>query len=194
MKAGINLDMMGNNNIHHLQFSKLGNTLLDKVATDVLKKRKAKYSSGPFLDKVINDEKVFDGPGIDIPMISLSRFPYPEYHTSADNIDIISIKKLKDSKAAVLEVINTYDKKFDINNKNYIPKRTYKGLLFLSGYGLWVDWQKDFELNNNIEKILLNLEGDKSIYEIAELLGMDFYTVLNFIDKLLKKGLVKKIK
>ena len=30
------------------------------------------------------------GSGVDIPMISISRFPYPEYHTSDDNPDIIS--------------------------------------------------------------------------------------------------------
>lgn len=186
IECGISLDMLGSDNVHTLQFSRQGNTELDRIALYVMRKELDNFSKGSFLEFIGNDEKVFDVSGIDIPMISIHRFPYPEYHTSADNLDIISSKNLEESKKVVLEILNIYD-------KNYIPKSTFKGPLFLSGYGLWVDWQEDLELNKNLQKILLNLNGDKSIFEIAELLNVDFYTVLNFVDKLFKKGLVKKV-
>jgi predicted transcriptional regulator len=47
-------------------------------------------------------------------------------------------------------------------------------------------------LNENIEQIMLNLEGDKSIFDIAEELDMDFNEVLNYVNKFLEKGLITK--
>jgi hypothetical protein len=81
----------------------------------------------------------------------------------------------------------------DILDRNYIPKRKFKGPIFLSGYGLWVDWRIDFKLNKNIEKIMLNLEGDKSIFEISEELEMDFDVVFDYVNKFAEKDLVEKL-
>lgn len=36
-----------------------------------------------------NDERVINGPGVNVPCISLNRFPYDEYHTTDDNLDIM---------------------------------------------------------------------------------------------------------
>ena len=58
-----------------------------------------------FLKSAANDEKVLDSPGVDIPMISLTRYPYPEYHTDGDNMDIIDKNTLKAVGQTVLEVI-----------------------------------------------------------------------------------------
>ncbi|MAF85453.1 MAG: hypothetical protein CL875_03075, partial [Dehalococcoidales bacterium] len=64
--------------------------------------------------------------------------------------------------------------------------------VFLSRYGLWVDWRVDPELNNNLELIMLSLEGDESIFDIAEKLDMDFDVVYDYVNKFLDKGLVVK--
>jgi aminopeptidase-like protein len=118
-------------------------------------------------------------------MISLSRFPYAEYHTSFDNPEIIKEEKLKETKNIILEILNIID-------SDYLPKRNFKGPLFLSGFGLWVDYRKNKELNRNIEQIILNLEGEKSVFEIAEMLDINFEEVLGFLQKLYEKKLVKK--
>ena len=41
----------------------------------------------------------------------------------------------------------------DIIDKDYIPVRKFKGPIFLSGYGLWVDWRINKRLSENIEQI-----------------------------------------
>ena len=92
-----------------------------------------------------------------------------------------------ESKNTILEILKILD-------ADYIPKRKFKGPIFLSGYGLWVDWRVNEELNLNIEKIMLRLEGDKSIFEIAQELGMKFLNVKEFVDKLLDKQLAEKTK
>lgn len=183
LKYGVFLEMLGNNNIHSLQLTRQGNTRLDRIARYTMKRKLTNFREGLFRKIIGNDEMVFNGPGVDVPMISISRFPYPEYHTSDDNLSIISEKRLIESKNLILEILNIID-------NDYIPKRKFKGPIFLSGYDLWTDWRKNKKLNENIEEIMLRLEGDRSVFDIAEELGMEFSDVLNYVNKFLEKGLV----
>jgi len=187
MKYGIFLEMLGNDNSHLLQRTRQDNTRLDRIARYVMRRELSKFREAGFRELLGNDEMVFNGPGINIPMISVSRWPYPEYHTSGDNLDIISEKRLAESKNIILEILNIID-------NDYTPKRNFKGPVFLTGYDLWVDWRTNKKLNHNIEQIMLNLEGDKSIFEIARELDMEFYEVLDYVNKFLKAELVKKTK
>lgn len=186
LKYGIFLEMLGNKNIHTLQLSRQGNTKLDRIAKYVLRKKIKNFKKASFRESIRNDEMVFNGPGINIPMISIHRFPYPEYHTSDDNLNIISKNNLIESKNLILEII-------DIIERDYLPRRQFKGPVFLSGYGLWVDWRTNKKLNQNIEQIMLRLEGDESVFDIAEELDMDFKEVLNLVDKFYDKNLIKKL-
>jgi len=187
LKYGVFLEMLGNNNIHALQLSRQSNTRLDKIARYVMRRKLNDFREGPFRRIVGNDEMVFNGPGINVPMISISRFPYPEYHTSDDDPGIISTENLIESKNLILEILNILD-------NDYIPKRNFKGPVFLSGYGLWVDYRTNMKLNKNIEQIMLSLEGDKSVSDIAAELDMEFNDVLNYINKFLEKRLISKIR
>jgi aminopeptidase-like protein len=183
MKYGLFLEMLGNNNTHALQYSRQGNTLLDRIAKNVMQNHLLMFREGAFRKIVGNDEMVFNGPGIDIPMISISRWPYAEYHTSDDNPDIATEERLEESKKTILEIIRILD-------SDYYPRRTFKGPLFLSGYGLWVDWRINKKLNSSLEQIFLRFEGDKSIFDIAEELELKFDEVLEYVNKFHAKGLV----
>lgn len=185
LKYGLFLEMLGNDNIHALQLSRQGNTRLDRISRYVMKKKLTNFREGPFRKVVCNDEMVFNGPGLDVPMISVSRYPYPEYHTSDDNLDIVSEKKLAESRDLILEIL-------DILDSDYIPRRKFKGPVFLSGHGLWVDYRINKKLNENLEQIMLRLEGDKSVFDIAEELNMDYYEVRDYLDKFLKNNLIEK--
>ena len=76
--------------------------------------------------------------------------------------------------------------------KDYIPRRRFTGPVFLSGFGLWVDWKVNPKLNLNIEKIMLMLEGAKSVFDISEELDMDFYEILNYINRFYEYDLITK--
>ncbi len=184
-RFGIFLEMLGNDNILALQLSRQGNTKLDRIARYVMENIVSNFREDAFRKVVSNDEMVFNGPGVDIPMISLSRYPYPEYHTSDDNPDIVSGERLVESRDLVLQII-------DILDGDYIPLRKFRGPVFLSGYGLWVDWRTDRKLNANIEQIMLRLEGDNSVFDIAEELDMDYHTVLDYLERFYRHGLIEK--
>ncbi|MBI5147723.1 MAG: DUF4910 domain-containing protein [Parcubacteria group bacterium] len=191
-KYGIFLEMLGNDDIHGLQLSRQGDTAIDRAARHVMKSTGKEFRLGGFREIVKNDEMVWNGPGVNIPTISVSRakpgFPhYPEYHTSDDDPSIVSAERLNESKDLVLKVINLLE-------RDYVPVRKFKGPIFLSGYGLWVDWRTNPKLSHALENIMLRMEGDKSILEIADELDLDFEEVLAYIDKFVEKGLATRKK
>ena len=183
LKYGIFLEMLGNDNNLALQRTRQDDTRLDRIARYVMEKNLKDFREDGFRKIIENDEMVFNGPGVNMPMISISRYPYPEYHSSDDNPNIISEDKLVEAKNIIMDILNIID-------NDYIPKRKFKGPIFLSGYGLWVDWRENKQLNANIDQIMLNLEGDKSIFDISNELNMEFDDVLGYINKFLNNDLI----
>ncbi|WP_439115337.1 DUF4910 domain-containing protein [Hydrogenophaga sp.] len=58
------------------------------------------------------DERQFCSPGINLPMGRLTRSPngtYAQYHTSADNLDLVRPEHLQDSLATLLAILNVVD-------------------------------------------------------------------------------------
>jgi aminopeptidase-like protein len=114
---------------------------------------------------------------------------YPEYHTSADNLDFVQPSFLSDSLSRYLSVLNILE-----NNKTYLntnpkcePQLGRRGLYESVGGGrnkiadqmalLWV----------------LNLsDGRNALLDIAERSGIDFTTILWAASRLLKSGLLKE--
>ncbi len=183
LRYGIFLEMLGNDNSLTLQHSRQGDSKIDRIAKYVMSKNLNNFREGDFRQIIVNDELVFNGPGVNVPTISISRWPYSEYHTSDDNPSIVTEQRLNEAKNIILKIIEIFD-------RDYVPQRTFKGLIFLSRYNLWVDWRVDPELNRNLDLIMMSLEGDESIFDIAEKLKVDFETVFDYINKLLDKGLV----
>lgn len=184
--GGIFLEMLGSSTPLALQYSQKADSQLDKIAKYVFSRRFKDFKQGAFRTIVSNDEMVFNSPGVNVPMLSISRYPYKEHHTSADTLQIISEEKLKEAKEVIWEIIEMLE-------KNYRPERTFKGPVFLSGLGLWVDWRKDFALNKKIEQMMFKLEGGKTVLDIALELEMDFNSVLHYLDKFFVAGLIKKL-
>src|ERR1017187_104880 len=77
------------------------------------------YRTGPFESIIVNDEYVWENYGI--PMISFSRFPYPEYHSSRDSVEIIQEVSLNEAVDALIGAVDQLErapmiiKKFDGN-------------------------------------------------------------------------------
>lgn len=173
------LEMLGNKNHIKLQKTRQGNTIIDALMTAAMEDMDRPYGVGDFRQVICNDEININGPGIDIPCISITRWPYPEYHTSDDNPGILSMEKIRES----IDLIQRFI--FLVEN-NFYPKRKYIGNLFLSRFDLYEDLNKD----DTVEKILLSFEGDRSIKEISDTLSLSFDRVLHYGKKFHEQGLV----
>jgi aminopeptidase-like protein len=185
-KVGIFIEMTGNDNSIVLQRTRQDNALMDRVARSVLKQQGKEFREGEFAQVVANDERVINGPGVNVPCISISRWPYDEYHTSDDNPGIIREENLQEAADVVEKIVRIYA-------TNYIPKRNFRGPVFLSGYGLWVDWRINRPLNRATEKIMMQFDGNVSVFEIAESVGMDYSEVRDYIEKFREQGLISAL-
>ncbi len=90
--AGFNLTCVGDNRTYSIVHSRYGNTLADKVLTDVLKDHYPDFDDYSYLKRG-SDERQYQAPGVDLPLVCFCRSKYhvyPEYHTSGDNMSIVS--------------------------------------------------------------------------------------------------------
>jgi aminopeptidase-like protein len=184
LRGGVFLDMTGNRNRLVLQRSRQDDHLLDRVARHVLRQRGDEFEEGEFAQVAANDERVINGPGVNVPCISFSRWPYPEYHTTDDSPDIIHEEMLQDAAEVTEQVVRIYA-------SNYVPRRNFRGPVFLSGHGLWVDWRVNWALNRAIEKIMMRFEGEHSIFAIADELGLDYWETRDYVERFRAQGLVQ---
>lgn len=193
MKYAIIVDCVGHDDIFSLQHSRQASTGLDICASHILKNRVKAFREGAMSEIMSSDEKVFNGPGVNIPSINISRtgfwskgeWPFPEYHSSADTPGIVKTEKLVEAKDIIMEILQALD-------TDYRPKRNFRGPLFLSRYGLWVDWRINRKLNLALDDVINSLEGDESVLRIASRLGIPYSELYGWLEKLYEKGLIKK--
>jgi aminopeptidase-like protein len=181
MRGSIFMEMTGNKNKIAWHHTRQHNHVLDRIANSVVKN--IQHEERNFADYPPNDERVMNGPGVNVPSISINRWPYDEYHTTDDNLDIIHDDMLSGAAEIAEQVVRIFA-------TNYIPKRTFRGPVFLSGNGLWVDWHENLALNRAIEKIMMRFEGAHSVFDIAEQVGLDYWIVRDYVEKFRTKGFV----
>ena len=205
---GLFLEMLGVDQPLVLQHSREASSAIDRVVKLALRETGEPFGEGPFLQVIMNDEQVLDGPGVAIPTVSLSRAryepsslppqsdappnytsvyeapPYPEYHSSDDSMRIISDAALEQAATVVTRAIEILD-------QDAYPRRRYRGTVQLSRHGLWVDWRTDPLLSAKIEYLMWCFEGDKSLSQIALETGLPFATVHDYVERFRAAGLVE---
>jgi aminopeptidase-like protein len=181
LRGGIFLEMTGNQNKIAWHHTRQHDHLLDRIANYQL--RSIEHDERDFAAAPANDERVINGPGVNAPCISLNRWPYEEYHTTDDNLDILHEDMLLGAADIAEQIVRIYA-------SNYIPKRTFRGPVFLSGNGLWVDWRDNWDLNRAIEKIMMRFEGRHSVFDIAEQVGLDYWMVREYVERFRAKGFI----
>ena len=184
LQGGIFMEMTGNKNQIAWHHSRQHTHLLDRITQYVL--RNTPNEERNFASAPANDERVINGPGVNVPCISINRFPYDEYHTTEDNLSIMDEEMLVGAADVAEEIIRIFA-------TNYIPKRTFRGPVFLSGHGLWVDWRENWNLNRAIEKIMMRFEGEHTIFDIAEQTGLGYWETYEYVEKFRAKGFVTRL-
>jgi aminopeptidase-like protein len=136
------------------------------------------------------DERQYCSPGFDLAVGSLSRTPhgqFPQYHTSADNLEFVSASALGDSLTKYLEVIDVIE-----GNKFYWNTNPF-GEPQLGKRGLYGEFggRKDSNLYEMTMLWVLNLaDGEHSLLDIAEASGIAFSLIQDVVETLLEHGLL----
>jgi aminopeptidase-like protein len=166
-----------------------GNASIDKAAAYVLRRRGQN-------DEVIDfspwgyDERQFNSPGIGLNVGRLTRAPegaYPQYHSSADNMDLITAATLEDSYRALCEIIDVVDR-----NGRYRNLRG-QGEPQLGKYGLYDSLGGASSVEAGRLSILWSLslaDGDHTLLDIAERSGLPFDDIVFATSRLTDAGLL----
>jgi aminopeptidase-like protein len=128
-----------------------------------------------------SDEYVFNDPKIGIPGLMLTRYPYPEYHTSADTPKIIKEDKIKGIQQIIKNIIEIYE-------KDYIPVRNFKAPLFRSKYNVQTPVHN---LNLAMDYLIYGIDG-RYLSEIVDGCEMNWKFSYDLFEKLVKDKLITK--
>lgn len=188
MRGGLFLEMLGTGHGHVLQKSAPGDSIMDRCAALALRDDGREHAVGDFLTVILNDERMFNAPGIRVPMASLSRtlpqghpeYPFNEYHTSLDCPERLVPGSLEASRDLVLSVV-------DMLEYDHVPTPLFKGELCFSRYGF--DYAR---LKMSLMQVLFSLDGQTSAVDIARKTGSPFAVVRECLEGMAAHGLIDK--
>ena len=114
VKAGFVLSCVGDNRTYSMVSTKYEDTLADRVLNNVLKFHYPDYIRYSFMKRA-SDERQYGSAGVDLPVCAFCRskyHEYPEYHTSADNMDLINPEGLSGAYEVMVKVINALENNY----------------------------------------------------------------------------------
>ena len=163
--AGFVLSCLGDDRDYSLICTPDENTLADRVANLVLKHYYPAYSRYSFLARG-SDERQYCAPGVELPVVGICRtkyLAYPEYHTSLDNLALISPSGLEGGYTVIKKIIEALE-----------MNECYKSTAFcepqLGKRGLYptISAKNSYDEVEDMMNLLAYTNGKRDLIEIAE--------------------------
>jgi aminopeptidase-like protein len=167
--------------------SRRSDTRIDRAAEHVLAQR----DGARVIDFVPWgwDERQFGSPGFDLPVGCLSRSregEFPEYHSSADDLELVRPDQLGDALEAVLEILDVFeaDARYVNRSPKGEPQLGRRGLYGATGGGAAEDAQLA------LLWVLNQSDGEHSLVDIASRSGVPLSLVREAAARLESAGLL----
>lgn len=188
IKQGLVLTGIGNRAPFHYKKSRRGDAEIDRAAALVLRSNGEPYEILDF-SPYGYDERQYCSPGFNLPVGCLMRSvwgTFPEYHTSADNLEFISPDMLEGSLKFCVSVTDVLEHNGTYLNTNpYCEPQLGKRGLYRSTGG------ESIGEEINARLWVLNFsDGGHSLLDIAERSGLSFRLISQAATDLKKSGLL----
>lgn len=186
--AGFNLSCVGDERDYSMVETRYADTLADRVLKNVLTYH-SKYTLYSFLKRG-SDERQYCAPGIDLPVVCFCRSKfseYPEYHTSADNMDFITPRGLGGSYEVMTQVISALE-------YNSFYRTTVLCEPQLGKRGLYSNISKKGINGKDVDTLLdfiAYADGKNDLIEISNMIGVAIKTLIPIINILKENDLVE---
>lgn len=188
--AGFNLSCVGDDRNCSIVSSRYGNTLADRVLGNVLKFR-GPYTKYSFLNRG-SDERQYNAPGVDLPVVCFCRSKfeeYPEYHTSADDMSLVSPEGFQGSYDILSQVVQVLE-------QNEIYKSTVLCEPQLGKRGLYptISQKGSYDGVKRMSDFLAYADGQNDIIAIGDIIGAGADKLLPIAEKLWNHGLIEAVR
>jgi aminopeptidase-like protein len=188
--AGFVVTCVGDDRAYSLLHSRAGNTLADRAAKLVLSRHAPDFAEYSYLDRG-SDERQYCSPGVDLPVASIMRTKYnsyPEYHTSLDDLELVTPAGLEGAFDALRQTI-------ELIEHNYVyeattpcePQLGRRGLyptLSTAGAGYSV---------RGLTNVLAYADGTRDLIDIATLIGLSDREAIETSEKLRAADLLRPV-
>lgn len=189
IKHGLVISNVGDAGPPTYKRSRRGNSLIDRAVSHVLKQSGSPFNLLDFFPYGY-DERQYCSPGFDLPvgLFQRSQFgTFPEYHTSADNLDFIRPQHLAASFRTIVQALDVVERDrrlINLSSKGE-PQLGKRGLYSSFGSG------KDAMTRNMAMLWTLNLsDGLHSLLDIAERANLPFELISSAASALESHGLL----
>lgn len=191
IKHGLTVASVGDAGKFTYKKSRRGNAEIDRAVIHVLQHAGAGFEMMDFMPYGY-DERQFCSPGFNLPVGCFMRTPhgrYPEYHTSADNLDLVKPKALAESLDTLRDLITVLERNRTYVNQN--PKCEPQ----LGKRGLYRSMGGPDAAQEELALLwVLNLsDGHHSLLDIAERSRMPFRSILHATQALHAHGLLGEV-
>ena len=187
MKAGFVLSCVGDERTYSYVSTKYEDTLADRVLDNVLKFHYPEYIRFSFMKRA-SDERQYGSAGVDLPVCAFCRskyHEYPEYHTSADNMDLISPEGLQGSYDVMVKVINALE-----NNYFYQMKCKCEPQLGKRGLYPTISQKGTYEAVRAMQHFIAYADGRNDMIGISNILNIPVDQLIPIKNKLLEHHLL----
>jgi aminopeptidase-like protein len=179
--AGFVLTCLGDDRAYSYLPSLIGDTIADRVAKHVLHHIDPEYKKYTFLDRG-SDERQYCSPGVDLHVCSIMRSKYgtyPEYHTSLDNLELVTPTGLEGG-------LNAYKNAIICLEKNCIPMAKTLGEPQLGKRGLYptLSTRESGTTVKNILNLIAYSNGKRTLLEIAEIIDVPMWELASLANQL----------
>jgi aminopeptidase-like protein len=188
VRHGLVLTCIGDSGGFHYKKSRRGNAEVDRAVAHVLRH----YTESPEILEFSPygyDERQYCSPGFNLPVGCLMRSvwgSFPEYHTSADNLEFIQPLQLAGSLRVCAAILDVLENNWRYRNLSpYCEPQLGRRNLYRSTGGDGISQEISARL------WVLNLsDGEHSLLDIAERSGIPFSTIGAAADLLCQSGLL----
>ena len=186
--AGWNLSCVGDDRTYSMVSTRYGNTLTDRVTKNILRFVYPNYKQYSFLKRG-SDERQYNAPGVDLPVCGFSRSKYgeyPEYHTSLDDMGLISPSGLSGAYSVMVQCIEALE-----NNQRYKVQCFGEPQLGKRGLYPTISQKGNYDEVAALTNFIAYADGNNDLIDISDIIGVPIKNLLPIVEKLKTAGLIK---